>query len=258
MQVSKETAELLERKFIEYNKPDFIENDPIQIPHSYTLKQDIEIAGFFAAILAWGKRKTIISKCKELLSYMDGEPYNFICNAQLDKEKQLLQFKHRTFNSFDLLYTLHFLQQHYQKHSSLEGAFVLGDRTEEYTKQSLINFKSYFFTGETEKVRTSKHIPSPISGSACKRLNMYLRWMVRKDTQGVDFGLWKQIPTSELIIPCDVHVENVARKLNLTNRPKADWAMATEITQALKTLDSNDPAKYDFSLFGMGVEQYFG
>jgi uncharacterized protein (TIGR02757 family) len=256
--VNDKTADLLNEKYLKYNNSFFIENDPISIPHGFSKPQDIEIAAFFAAILAWGQRKTIINKCRELMSRMDNSPFDFITHAKDSDLKNLEGFKHRTFNDFDLLYTVDFFKNHYSKYSSLEDAFLLENDSTKNVKGNLTLFKKYFFGNSEEKIRTEKHIPTPLNHSACKRLNMFLRWMVRSDEQGVDFGLWKTLRPSQLIIPCDVHVENVAKHLELTQRPKADWAMAEEITELLKLLDPKDPSKYDFALFGMGVENYFG
>lgn len=253
-----EVIDILNAKYLKFNNLDFISTDPICIPHLYSEKQDIEISGFFAAILAWGQRKTIINKCKELLENMDNSPYQFVINAGANELKKLENFAHRTFNFIDLMYFIEFFKTHYSKNTSLESAFLIENRNPENLKLNLIHFKEYFFSLENYPKRTQKHISSPVSNSACKRLNMYLRWMVRHDNKGVDFGIWKTILPSQLIIPCDVHVENIARKLNLTSRPKADWKMAEEITKTLKILDPEDPTKYDFALFGMGIEKYFG
>jgi uncharacterized protein (TIGR02757 family) len=253
-----EVADLLNEKYLKFNSIDFIEYDPICIPHRYSKKQDIEISGFFAAILAWGQRKTIINKCSELLAKMDNSPYEFVKNANSNEIMKLETFVHRTFNFVDLMYFLEFFKAHYTKHASLESAFLIENNKVENLKMNLIHFKKYFFTLEDSPKRTQKHISSPVSNSACKRINMYLRWMVRSDTKGVDFGIWNNILPSQLIIPCDVHVENIARKLKLTSRPKADWKMAEEITNTLTILDPKDPTKYDFALFGMGIEKYFG
>jgi uncharacterized protein (TIGR02757 family) len=256
--ISAEVSDLLNEKLLKFNNQSFIELDPVSIPHRFHKKQDIEITGFLAAILAWGQRKTIINKCTELLTRMDNAPFDFVCNAQASELAGLQNFVHRTFNITDLLYFIEFFRQHYTNHASLEDAFLIGNLPENNIRVNLINFKKYFFSLEDSPQRTRKHISGPESNSACKRINMYLRWMVRSDYQGVDFGIWKKLRPSQLIIPCDVHVENIARKLRLTNRPKADWKMAEEITQRLKALDPKDPVKYDFALFGMGIEKYFG
>lgn len=245
--------ELLNNKFQQYNQLNFIDNDPISIPHRFSKKQDIEIAGFFAAILAWGQRKTIINKCNELMDRMGGEPYQFIKNADNEDLQMLIGFKHRTFNDFDLLYFVDFLKNHYLRYDSLEDAFL--KENEQNVESNLIAFRNYFFQGTTGKIRTMKHIATPIKNSACKRINMFLRWMVRKDQ--VDFGIWDRINPAQLVAPCDVHVEHIAKTLGLTSRKKADWKMAVEITEKLKSLDPKDPVKYDFALFGMGVEGFF-
>ena len=246
----------------EYNRSSFIENDPICIPHRYTKKQDIEIAGFFAAVFAWGNRTTIINKSIELMQLMDDAPFDFITTHEETDLKNLLHFKHRTFNATDLLHFIRFLKHHYTegyKHFnsseiSLESAFThsmkKGDTTIE---NGLIGFNQYFFSLEDSPTRTRKHIPSPINNSSCKRLNMYLRWMVRNDKAGVDFGHWKNIKPSQLICPLDIHVQRVATRLGLIQSEKSDWKTAFELTEALKMLDPKDPVKYDIGLFSLGV-----
>lgn len=248
--------ELLDNRYQKYNKPDFIPNDPIVIPHQFTLKQDIEIAGFFAAILAWGQRVTIIKKCRELMQRLDNAPYDFILNHQEEDLKYLLNFKHRTFNDTDLLYLVYFLQQFYAKHQSLEVAFT-NSGTITNQQQRLEYFFNTVFSLPEAPQRTRKHISTPARRSACKRINMYLRWMVRQDTAGVDFGIWHTIKPAELICPCDVHVDRVARKLGLIIRPQTDWHTAQELTQHLQRFDATDPVKYDFALFGLGIEEKF-
>lgn len=254
-------GKMLNERVTRYNQPAFIPADPICIPHQFSLQQDVEIAGLFAAILAWGNRTTIISKSKELMRRMDDAPYDFCKNHQPEDLSALLGFKHRTFNDTDLLYFIAFLQMHYSKHTTLETAFIPPANT--YTsiahpaEKRLTHFYRYFFSLEDVPNRTRKHIATPEKGSACKRLNMYLRWMVRKDNKGVDFGIWKKIPASELICPIDLHVARVARKLQLLQRSTTDWQAALELTEQLKSFDSNDPVKYDFALFGLGViEKY--
>jgi len=238
-----------------YNQPNFIENDPICIPHSFTKKQDIEIMGFWAAVLAWGNRTTIIKKCKELVKLMDGAPHDFVCNHQESDLKAFLSFKHRTFNATDTLYFIHFFQDFYQKHSSLEEAFTQDFSEEEpHIEKALINFHELFFSLPEYPERTRKHVATPARKSACKRVNMFLRWMVRNDEKGVDFGIWEKIKPSQLICPCDVHVERVARKLHLLDRKQMDWKTALELTDNLRKLDPQDPVKYDFALFGLGVD----
>jgi uncharacterized protein (TIGR02757 family) len=245
----------LDEKVAQYNQPHFIEHDPIQIPHLFTQKQDIEIAGLFAAVLAWGQRITIIKKCKELLSFMDYTPFDFIRNHQSTDLKPFLKFKHRTFNDVDALYFIYFLKNFYTQHDSLEKAF-LPDNQAVNIKNALTHFHHLFFSVEDSPLRTRKHISTPERKSACKRLNMYLRWMVRKDNQGVDFGIWEKIAPQDLICPLDVHVERVARKLHLLTRVQTDWEAAVELTENLKKFDSQDPVKYDFALFGLGLENF--
>jgi uncharacterized protein (TIGR02757 family) len=246
--------EFLDEQVIRYNVPDFIEQDPISIPHSYSKQQDIEIAGFFAATLAWGQRKVIIQKTKQLLSLMDHDPHNFILNHQPHDLKPFLDFKHRTFQAVDALYFMRFLQHYYQQYSSLETAFLAGLAPEASNIEGgLIGFHQLFFSLADFPVRTRKHLTTPTSKAACKRLNMFLRWMVRHDQQGVDFGLWQIIKPYQLICPCDVHVARVARMLGLLKRPQTDWQAALELTNHLKKFCADDPVKYDFALFGLGV-----
>jgi len=247
--------ELLNDKYLHYNKLNFIENDPILIPHLFSKKEDIEISGFIASILAWGQRKTIINKCKELLSYMGNEPYDFILNFKETDLKPFENFKHRTFNGTDALYFMEALKQIYLKFGGLENAFSKGiKKGDNNVKNGIAEFKHIFFSLENSPQRTTKHIASPISYSACKRINMFLRWMVRKDKFGVDLGIWNEISSDKLICPCDVHVERVARHLGLISLPKPTWKMAEELTNNLRMFDKNDPVKYDFALFGLGVE----
>jgi uncharacterized protein (TIGR02757 family) len=243
----------LDQKVEQYNKPTFIPQDPICIPHLFTQQADIEIAGLFAALFAWGNRTIIINKSKELLHRMDMAPFDFVCNHQPNDLKKLLGFKHRTFTDGDVLYFIEFLQQHYKKHPSLEAAFTMGhNKRDENIANALNSFYTYFFSYE-HLPRTHKHIAAPYKKSTCKRLNMYLRWMVRSDNNGVDFGLWKTIKPAQLICPIDVHVARVATRFNLLTRPQIDWAAAEELTKYLKKLDPTDPVKYDFALFGLGV-----
>jgi len=255
-----EVKHFLEVKAAEYNRPAFISNDPICIPHQYTIKQDIEIAAFIAAILAWGQRKTIINKCNELFARMDHAPYDFMRNHQDQDLKRLLGFKHRTFNDTDLLYFVSFFQSHYANSDTLESAFLPSGATSEISfsaEHALNHFRTYFFSLPDFPHRTKKHISSPAQKSTCKRLNMFLRWMVRKDSCGVDFGIWNVIRPADLICPCDVHVDRVARRLGLISRKQTDWTTAVELTEKLREMDPLDPVKYDFALFGLGVEEKF-
>lgn len=286
--------QFLDAKVSQYNRPDFIENDPIVIPHQFSKKQDVEIMAFFAAILAWGQRKTIINKCRELIDRMDGAPFDFIQNHQETDLKALLGFKHRTFNDTDLLYFVAFFRQHYQQYQSLEDAFLpsvtgikkpaifredfIGENAHaSFTIQNsfpvcyapglvrpdldvetmLNHFRNYFFSLPDFPHRTKKHVSSPQQKSTCKRLNMFLRWMVRKDDCGVDFGIWDNIDPAVLICPCDLHVDRVARKLKLITRKQNDWQTAVELTERLRDFDPQDPIKYDFALFGLGIEEKF-
>lgn len=242
----------LDQKVAQYNRPAFIPNDPISIPHSYSLKQDIEIMGFFAAILAWGQRTTIINKCRELGERMDNAPYQFITQSNESDLQALLGFKHRTFNDTDLLYCIDFMKRHFAKYDSLEDAFVPGEKAT--AEAALIHFREYFFNTPYAPQRTRKHIASPLQKSACKRLNMFLRWMVRCDDKGVDFGLWKKISPADLICPLDLHVDRTARHFGLLTRTQTDWLSALELTEHLKGFDPNDPVKYDFALFGISEE----
>jgi uncharacterized protein (TIGR02757 family) len=259
--MTQKLIDLLNDKVAQYNREEFIYNDPIAIPHRFLKKQDIEIAGFFAALLAWGNRKSIITSCTKLMQLMDNAPFDFIQHAGPNQLNRLKGFVHRTFNTHDLWHLLQFLQHHYTKHQSLETAFTQwmqpGDETVE---QALAGFHRYVFSftdAAAEEKHCRKHIATPEKKSACKRLNMYLRWMVRKDNAGVDFGLWKNVSPAQLICPLDVHVARVARGLGLLQRKQNDWQAAATLTKHLKELDPADPVKYDYALFGLGViEKY--
>ncbi|WP_420580220.1 TIGR02757 family protein [Reichenbachiella sp.] len=224
-------------------------------PGNLQKKQDIEIMGFWTAILSWGRRQTIIDKANLLVSIMDGAPHDFIINHREQEREKFLGFKHRTFNEVDALYFLHILQWYYRRYDSLEDAFT-GKMTSEddHIGPGLIGFRELFFSPDVIPQRTRKHVSSPLKGSACKRLNMFLRWMVRTDDRGVDFGLWKQIRSDQLLIPLDVHVGRVARQLGLLKRKQNDWKAVLELTTQLKQFDSSDPIRYDFALFGMGLD----
>ncbi|HVZ97307.1 MAG TPA: TIGR02757 family protein [Chitinophagaceae bacterium] len=257
--IANDLKNFLDKKVEEYNQPFFITNDPLSVPHLFSKKQDIEIAGFFAATFAWGIRKTIINKCKELMQLMDNAPHDFCLNHSDTDLKKIQKFTHRTFNTTDLLYFLSFFKFHYSQNDSLESAFF----NRKYIQQgnpvenALNHFYDYFFSLEYVPARTKKHAASPRKKSACKRLNMFLRWMVRDDGKGVDFGIWKMIPPSQLICPVDLHVARVARHFGLLKRKQADWQAAEELTAELRKFDEHDPVKYDFALFGLGVlEKY--
>lgn len=253
---AKDLKDFLDEKYVQYNRIDFIKDDPIQIPHLFSKKQDVEIMGFITAVLAWGQRITIINKSKELINRMDNAPYDFIVNHQELDLKKMLGFKHRTFNELDLLYFISVFKSHYAKYDSLEDIFIKGiTKKSVHIEIGLVNFRNTFFDSEFAPQRTFKHVSTPANNSACKRLNMFLRWMVRKDEYKVDFGIWNRITAAQLICPCDVHVDRVARKLGLIKRKKTDWHTAVELTNNLKKLDASDPVKYDFALFGLGVEK---
>ncbi len=257
MNDSRRLKVFLDSKVALYNQPSFIDGDPICIPHSFSLKQDIEISGLFAAVLAWGNRTTIINNCRKLMLWMDNTPYDFILNHQETDLKRFLGFAHRTFNTTDLLYFISFLQYHFSNSDSLEDAFVSGKHyTRPNIEEALVHFHNYFFSIEHPE-RTKKHIATPRRNSACKRLNMYLRWMVRNDNKGVDFGIWKKIKPSQLICPLDVHVARVAERLGILPDIKSNWTNAIALTTYLKTLNSKDPAVYDFALFGLGMGERF-
>jgi hypothetical protein len=237
-----------------YNQPGFIEFDPICIPHLFTKKQDIEIAGLFAAVFAWGQRTTIINKCTDLMNRMDNAPHEFVMHHSSKDLKRLLNFKHRTFNDTDLLYFISFLKFWYNQNESLETAFSNHLKPKDKTIENALNgFRGTFFSLTDVPHRTMKHIASPIQNSACKRLCMYLRWMVRNDNNGVDFGIWKNIKPSQLMIPLDLHVQRTAHKLGLLTRTQSDWKAVEELTKNLRKYDKTDPVKYDFALFGLSV-----
>lgn len=269
--------DFLEECVTRYNCPAFIETDPISIPHQFSKLQDIEIMGFWTAVLAWGQRKTIINSANQLIEHMDGVPHDFILHhTELDRKK-LLGFKHRTFQATDTLYFLEFFQHYYQRYPSLENAFMFkntdvtplfgteGKKQEKIplpstltllpntTEPALLAFHELFFSLPDAPARTRKHIPTPARKSTCKRLNMFLRWMVRHDDRGVDFGLWKKIKPAQLLIPLDVHVDRIARRYGLLKREKSDWQAVLELTETLREFDPEDPVKYDFALFGLGV-----
>ncbi len=249
--------EFLDGKVKLYNQPGFIEKDPVCIPHLFSKKQDIEIAGLFAAILAWGNRTTIINNSRKLMMWMGNAPHDFIRNHKDTDLKPFVHFAHRTFNATDLLYFISFLQYHYLRFDSLEDAFVPGKHyKEENVEQALVHFHNYFFSIEYPE-RTKKHISTPARGSACKRINMYLRWMVRRDSNGVDFGVWKKIRPAQLICPLDVHVARVAERLGFLDNIKSNWANAIQLTAHLKLLNPKDPAVYDYALFGLGMAERF-
>lgn len=246
----------LDQKYLSFNHPTFIETDPIQVPALFTTKENIEIAAFLAATLAWGQRPTIIRNALKLLTLMKNDPIEFLLNTPEEEWDGFQEFKHRTFNGSDCVYFLKSLKNIYQNHGGLEPVFTDGFRNGNTIFSALTHFRKVFFELEHER-RTEKHISNVETGAAAKRLNMFLRWMVRSDQAGVDFGLWKQIPTSALMLPLDVHTGNVARKLGLLTRSQNDWRAVEEITAKLREFDSKDPIKYDFALFGLGIFEKF-
>jgi uncharacterized protein (TIGR02757 family) len=249
--------EILLRNIQKYNTIGFIAEDPISVPHQFSVMQDKEIAGFFAAILAWGNRKTIINSANRILEIMDNTPYQFITQHQETDLKKCMGFVHRTFNATDLLHCIRFLQFHYTNHASLESAFTANQTSDFSIEKALIGFHHSFFSLEYSPERTKKHIPTPERKSACKRLNMYLRWMVRKDNAGVDFGIWNNIPMSSLILPLDIHVANVSERLGLLPNCKSNWANAVALTSTVQQWNPEDPAIFDFALFSLGVIEKF-
>jgi uncharacterized protein (TIGR02757 family) len=247
------TKHFLDEKAHEYERLEFMELDPVQIPHSFSVKEDIEISAFLVSILSWGQRKTIINKGKELMARMDQSPFVFVTGASESELKQLEGFVHRTFQHDDLLAFVAALRRIYQN-GGLEKA--MSDFIIEFGMQKgLSRFKISFFT-ENARTRSLKHLPDPISGSAAKRINMFLRWMVRSNTKEVDFGIWKSLRPAQLYLPLDVHTSNIARKLGLLERKQDDWRAVEELTEVLRKFDPHDPVKYDFALFGLGVNKY--
>ncbi|RMG83793.1 MAG: TIGR02757 family protein [Bacteroidetes bacterium] len=246
--------ELLNYKVQLYNNPEFIETDPVSIPHSFSKKEDIEIAGFLTASIAWGNRSVIIKNAARLMQLMDNSPYEFVINFEPEDLRQFENFKHRTFQFPDLQFFLTALQDIYRNLGGLEAVF---SRYPDDIKLSLDYFRKIFLQ-TAHLPRSEKHLSSPLKGSACKRLNMFLRWMVRKDNKQVDFGIWKQIPMSALKLPLDVHSGNVARKLGLLSRKQNDWKAVEEVTGNLAQFNPEDPVIYDYALFGMGVFEKTG
>ncbi len=244
---------ILDKKYIEFNKLSFIENDPVQIPHQYSNPEDIEIAAFLTATIAWGNRKAIIKGASQLLQMMDQCPYEFVTRCSEKEIKSLSHFKYRTFNGKDTIYFIRSLRHIYINYGGLYSVFYDGYKKRHGVDDALIYLRTIFFE-HANVGHAAKHISDVNSGSAAKRLNLFLRWMVRTDTLGVDFGLWKKISPADLFIPLDVHVANTSRMLGLLTRNQNDWKAVVELTERLRTFDIKDPIKYDFSLFGMGIE----
>lgn len=247
--------EFLDEKVVLYNKPNFIESDPIQIPHLFSKKEDIEIAGFLTAIISWGNRTMIIKNATKMMELLDNSPHDFILNHEDTDLKAFESFVHRTFNYIDFQQFVKSLQHIYKNHNGLENALAIKDNSKTY-QTTIHQFKNIFFEIEHQP-RTLKHISDPLKNSAAKRINMFLRWMVRNDKTGVDFGIWKTHNPAYLSCPLDVHSGNVARKLKLLPRKQNDWKAVAELDNNLRKLDKLDPVKYDFALFGLGVFEKF-
>ena len=246
----------LDEKAEKYNHPDFIETDPVQIPHLFSDKNDIEIVGFLSATIAWGQRVTIIKNMQKLMALMDYAPHEFIINYKDSDLERFTYFKHRTFNGDDCKFFIRSLRNIYTKYGSLGKLIQNSYKQDQNIFNVLIGLRSMFFELD-HPVRTQKHFSNVLKGASAKRLNMFLRWMIRQDNKGVDFGIWQQIPSSALYLPLDVHTGNVARKLGLLKRKQNDWKAVEEITGVLRKFDPDDPIKYDFALFGLGVFEKF-
>lgn len=245
----------LDEKVLKYNQPFFIETDPIQVPKNFSGKENIEIAAFLTATISWGNRLSIIKNATKLMALMDNQPYDFVLNASASDFKNLEHFVHRTFNSSDCVYFIGSLRNIYQNHNGLQTVFETGFKKDNTVKSAMIQFHNVFF--EIGGERSRKHVSNVEKDASAKRLNMFLRWMIRKDTNKVDFGLWNGIPPSALMLPLDIHTGNVARKLGLLERKSNDWKAVEEVTQSLRKFDSADPIKYDFALFGLGAFEKF-
>ncbi len=245
----------LDEKVVQYNQPFFIETDPIQVPKSFSEKEDIEIAAFLTATISWGSRPGIIKNAQKLMALMENQPHDFILNSSGSEQQTLNRFVHRTFNGNDCIYFVRSLENIYKNYGGLSSVFGEGFQKGKTVKSSFEYFHTVFFEPVGE--RTRKHIADVSKGASAKRLNMFLRWMVRRDKSGVDFGLWNNIPVSALMLPLDVHTGNVARKLTLLTRKQNDWKAVEEVTAALRNFDLDDPVKYDFALFGLGVFERF-
>jgi uncharacterized protein (TIGR02757 family) len=244
----------LDESYLKYNALSFIANDPVSVPHLFSKKEDIEIAGFLAATIAWGNRKSIINNALKLMDWMDHSPHDFILNHSKKDLKPFEKFVHRTFNGGDCLFFIKSLKNIYEKHGGLEAAFSDPESDEHSLKKRIVNFRTLFLEVK-HSARAEKHISNPDQKSSAKRLCMFLRWMVRKDNKGVDFGIWSQIGMQELCLPLDVHTGNVSRTLGLLQRKQNDWQSVEEITEVLRGFDAADPVKYDYALFGLGVDK---
>ena len=253
--LSPRVAQLLLDKAALYNRPAFVERDPLSIPRQFTKRQDVEIVGLWTAVLAWGGRAVILRNAQQLVELMDGAPHDFVVGHTARDLKRFEDFKHRTFNGVDAVCFVKFLRHHYAAHDSLESAFCMQvARGAQTIEPGLVAFAERFAGSPHYLARTRKHVSSPARGSACKRLCMFLRWMVRRDAQGVDMGLWTSISPSQLVMPLDVHVVRVSRALGLMQGDKVNWQSALALTAVLRELDAEDPVRFDFALFGLGVE----
>lgn len=248
--------DFLDESYLKYNNKNFIENDPVSIPHQFSRKEDIEIAGFLAATIAWGNRKSIIKNANKLMALMDLDPHNFIISHSKKDLKPFETFVHRTFNGRDCIFFIESLKNIYKNHKGLEAAFYFSPGNNEFElKERIVNFRTLFLT-PLHLPRIEKHVSNPAAKSSAKRLCMFLRWMIRKDNKGVDFGIWKSIDQKDLCLPLDVHTGNVSRALKLLSRKQNDWQAVEEITSVLRSFDEKDPVKYDFALFGLGVDGF--
>ncbi|MCD8102383.1 MAG: TIGR02757 family protein [Alistipes sp.] len=252
---SQELMDLLEQLHDKYNRVDFIEHDPVSVPHRFTGQEDREISGFLAATIAWGNRKAIVKSAVRMMEYLDNSPYDFTVNASHAELSTLAGYVHRTFNGMDLTHFILALRRFYTLHGGLGGFFQQQWRATGDMRTVLSRFRAEFFAFD-HPTRCEKHLSSIDKGAACKRLNMYLRWMVRRDDRGVDFGLWPDIPMSALYLPIDVHAGNMGRALGLLVRRQNDWKAVEEITASLREFDAGDPVRFDFSLFGAGIDGY--
>tara|TARA_R110002051_G_scaffold10001_4_gene37941 strand:- start:4000 stop:4764 length:765 start_codon:yes stop_codon:yes gene_type:complete len=250
-----ELKSFLDEKAIQYETPDFIPHDPIQIPHRFTIKEDIEISAFLTATISWGNRKSIITNANKLMEIMGNTPHDFVMNYSPEQTHLFEGFVHRTFNSLDLDTFIRGLQHIYIHHGGLEKVFASGSTID--SLQAAISGFKYHMLEVEHLQRTHKHLSDPLKGSAAKRINMFLRWMVRDGAAGVDFGIWKSISPSLLSCPLDVHTGNVARKLGLLSRKQNDAKTLLELDTALRKMDASDPVKYDFALFGLGAFEKF-
>lgn len=244
--------ELLNQKVKQYNNSQFIESDPISIPHMFTKKEDIEISGFLTSVISWGRRPAILKSARKLMELMDNSPYDFLMNSEDIEFKRFEGFVYRTFNTDDCLFLITALRNIYQRSSSLESIANQSFKNNNKIIDVIIGLREAILQTPHLK-RSEKHLANPLNGSAAKRMNMYLRWMIRKDDAGVDFGIWKDIPQSHLMCPLDIHSGNVARKLGLLNRKQNDWKAVEELTAKLRAFDKDDPVIYDYALFGVGV-----